>query len=336
MSSSQRQQKYYKRLKEDAERYKKYLEKKKTVNRKCYAKKKAEVNSNASLRKITQEAEAKRKRLYRQKVKKIRKDQSSNTPTIGYICKQSLGRALSKVRKALPAVKGRQETVVKHLVREIFPDLNNFCGVRKGKSFTAYKENNQKVESFFRKNEISRIASGKDDVKSVKNAVTKKRELKTIRYMLMTVSEAYQCFCKQYPNVSVSKSTFFNLRPKEVLPISKTPHNVCVCPHHANFTFLVTALNRAIPEFPKTYKKLFEESCCDTLNELCMTGCCYSCFNDIRDFVPLSYDQNEVSFKQWELNENKMRLVTQDSTIDELIDIMQAKFIKFKKHAFIR
>jgi hypothetical protein len=58
-----------------------------------------------------------------------------------------------------------------------------------------------------------------------------------LRYMLMTVGEAYEQFVIDNPTVTISRSKFFSLRPKNVKKLS--PHDVCVCIQHENISFLL-------------------------------------------------------------------------------------------------
>lgn len=53
----------------------------------------------------------------------------------------------------------------------------------------------------------------------------------------MTVDEAREFFEEKH-NVSVSRSKFFELRPKHVIPVANTTHNVCVCVKTCKFRFL--------------------------------------------------------------------------------------------------
>lgn len=58
-----RQQSYYQRLQNDPERYKKYLEKKKKINKNCRLKKKEIILNDELLLKKKRNAEAERKRI---------------------------------------------------------------------------------------------------------------------------------------------------------------------------------------------------------------------------------------------------------------------------------
>lgn len=107
------------------------------------------------------------------------------------------------------------------------------------------------IESFYSRDDISRQAPGKQDVKSVKNSHTGKRELIQKRHMVLTIGEAYQEFNKCYPDTEVGKPKFYSLRPPYVLPVADTPHNVCVCRYHANFNYILQSIVKVVPSFPR-------------------------------------------------------------------------------------
>ena len=62
-----------------------------------------------------------------------------------------------------------------------------------------------------------------------------------VRYMSMTVGEAYAMFTQKLIEKnsleSVTKSMFYSLRPKWVKIF--TPHDVCACIIHENYDFLI-------------------------------------------------------------------------------------------------
>lgn len=132
--------------------------------------------------------------------------------------------------------------------------------------------------AFFNRDDISHQTPGKIEVKSVKDSATGKRELVQKRYMMMTVMEAYHLFREEHPTPNVFKTAFFNQRPKHVIiPISMTPHNVCVCRYHANFDYLIDSLSQHFSTFPKTTKQFLSEMCCNIESEECMSGACNNC-----------------------------------------------------------
>lgn len=103
-----------------------------------------------------------------------------------------------------------------------------------------------KAKDFFYRNDVSRQAPGIKDCKSVRDPNTGKKIKKQKRTMVTTILEAYEYFKEINPDIVIGKSSFYTLRPAEVLPVSETPHNVCVCTQHANYLNLFNAIKKNI------------------------------------------------------------------------------------------
>ena len=92
----------------------------------------------------------------------------------------------------------------------------------------------QAIVQFYQDNGISRQSANKKDIVHVK------KQPVPLRFMCMTVGEAYALFMisleASNPNSTVSATTFYSLRPRWVK--IKTPHDVCVCVYHENFRLL--------------------------------------------------------------------------------------------------
>ena len=82
--------------------------------------------------------------------------------------------------------------------------------------------------AFYLKDSISRTMPGKADTMVVRKSGEAKRT-ETKRHLTMTVAEVYALFKAEHPDHAVGKSKFFELRPKHVLPSSKTPQNLVTC-----------------------------------------------------------------------------------------------------------
>ena len=91
------------------------------------------------------------------------------------------------------------------------------------------------IVEFYERNGVSRSCSKKKDMMHVQ------KRLVAIRFMCMTVCEAYALFKQSLEernsNASVGVSTFYSLRPKLIK--IKTPHDVCACVYHENLNLLI-------------------------------------------------------------------------------------------------
>jgi hypothetical protein len=105
------------------------------------------------------------------------------------------------------------------------------------------------IKAFYQDDIISRQTSNKKEVIHVK------KQPVPIRFMNMTVGQAYSLFLKKLTDAnsseSVSKTVFYSLRPKWVKILK--PQDVCVCIYHENFDFLIQ-----VKIFSMTYKRFSE------------------------------------------------------------------------------
>ena len=86
------------------------------------------------------------------------------------------------------------------------------------------------VVRFYSEDGISRVSSNSKD------AIQIKKQPVAVRFMEMTVLDAFRIFNDRFP-AAVARSTFYSLRPREV-KIS-APHETCMCIIHENMDLLV-------------------------------------------------------------------------------------------------
>jgi hypothetical protein len=90
----------------------------------------------------------------------------------------------------------------------------------------------QLVADFYLDDEISRQSSyTKDTRKLTKDTVV------VIRYLTMSVGEAFKLFQSKHSNLAIGRSKFFSLRPTWVR--EDCPHEVCMCIYHENADLLL-------------------------------------------------------------------------------------------------
>lgn len=104
MSSKLRVQKYRSKLKENSELYSAHLEKERSRDAERRKKKQKDLEKNSKLHSEFKKKESQRKKTYRLKKKllargnELTQDQLNNS----YNCTQTLGKAIKKVKNALP------------------------------------------------------------------------------------------------------------------------------------------------------------------------------------------------------------------------------------------
>ena len=111
------------------------------------------------------------------------------------------------------------------------------------------KETVDKVNSFYCRDDISRIAPGRRDV-TVRDEAGKKKLQK--RHLLVSVKEGYAIFKESNPDVKLGISKFAEIRPPNVLLRSETPSNVCQfwCIYRQNFILALISIHQYITEIP--------------------------------------------------------------------------------------
>lgn len=153
----------------------------------------------------------------------------------------------------------------------------------------------------------------------------------------MNIGEAHKNFVSEYPLIKVSLSKFFTLRPKYVLPVKCTPHNVCVCKSYANMDFLLKSI-QSEALLPNTTKDLLMKTCCDISNGDCSYGNCGNCVNDLMSMVPNDIDlSRNVKWKSWELSKGVLTVVEKESQSSLFVlHKINSHLLDFIKHCFVK
>ena len=158
----------------------------------------------------------------------------------------------------------------------------------------------------------------------------------------MNVFEAYRCFKEERPDSSIGKSKFAELRPAHVLKRSETPRNVCLCRYHENINLQIQALQLKGYEFPKNSGDLVDNCVCDSSNFECMSGKCAACGDmqvaksKVTDELIANSAAEMITWSRWKTKDNRMVLVEQNGTVEEMVDEILSDLPKFLRHVFIK
>lgn len=334
-----RMKRYRDKIKEDPQKWQLHLEKERARDKKRRENVKKKLESHSKLKKEMCERIRNRVRKCREKKKLVPRQSTPQKSPIGsYTCLQSFGKAVNRLKKVLPESPNKKTAIIRKLAVEMGLVLKDKPQVKRVGPRALPEEHIQCVKEFFASDPISRQAPGKLDVKSVKCPKTGKRTNMQKRHMIMTIGEAYEEFQVSHPNVIVKKSAFFSLRPEHVLPVSKMPHNVCVCKYHSNINFLIESISKVGPTFPKDHKGLLEKLCCDTTKEDCMYENCSVCCKDkVSDMIESGIDFNKnICWKQWVDESGIIKLNILSGTVKEAVKELESKMSHFKKHCFVK
>ena len=260
------------------------------------------------------------------------------TPRKVFSSAQALGKAMSRVNRALPKSPRRKAAVVRKLAGSFGNEANTNTSIRKQPT-----EIENKVMEFYRSDLVSRQLPGRKDYVTVMSDSGEKEKVQK-RILMMTVRETYEVFRKEHGDVSIGKSKFANLRPKNVMPVSAKDHTVCCCRYHENLELLLEGLKKTFTTVPSA-RDLIEQASCKW-NKECYFGLCSTCSNvdvvverllaqkgETVGTSGSSGNENlEVSYYQWTAgNVKELTTGTLPQVKQELIN--QVKSVK--KHSFL-
>ena len=207
------------------------------------------------------------------------------------------------------------------------------------------------VDSFFQRDDVSRMTAGKKDT------VTKNKIKRQKRYLNDTLANLHKQFLSENPTVSVSYSTFCRLRPFHVLIPHVTNRETCLCKTCDNAQLILYRLKIEGVVSTTSPRTLLKQSCCEIpeqeggeldLKMECCYGKCKDCgskmFEGNFDTVNLN---KIVKYSQWETvtktymkgeTEKEVKAVEKmekTGTIQSLVDeIMTTMKVKLGPHIY--
>jgi hypothetical protein len=288
------------------------------------------------------------KRMNRCRVRRhryLKKQKETKARKGSYRTPQALGKAVRKVKKALPKSPSKRKTVISKLACDF-----NVCEqdkkVSSGNVLTSDKTV-QAVREFFNLDSISQISPGQKDFVIERRDNDKYYSQK--RYMRYSLRETHALYVNDHPELPIGLSKFCALRPANVLTSSETPHNICLCQHHENVKFLCECLSKTLPEFPSWSHDFVNHFVCSPESELCMMGNCSNCPNPLDHFCSISDLGKSITWFQWERidvavkNSNKklkvdkrMTKVCKEGSVQDAIICFKEKLPSFLEHVFVK
>ena len=114
------------------------------------------------------------------------------------------------------------------------------------KSISAESEARRElVHTFYRTDDVSWQAPGKKDCIIIREATEAGERIKQtqhVRYMIMSLREAWNKFKEQHSTPKMCLSKFCELRPPNVKLFDQLPHQVCLCSYHEIVRLLLVGL----------------------------------------------------------------------------------------------
>ncbi|CAF3300606.1 unnamed protein product [Rotaria sp. Silwood2] len=195
------------------------------------------------------------------------------------------------------------------------------------------------VKEFYLQDGISRASPRKKDIIHINKLPV------SVRFMEITIREAYQAFILQNPAVNIGKSSFYALRPREVKCI--VPLDTCLCIYHENMNLLLKGLNMYMKMNSLGQnggfevindKYLISRIVCGIPTENCFTRQCDLCgminpSDVLRENNNINHDEN-ASWSQWKTLNNKVDLLCTNGSYDLLLDEIDSHWTMFLLHSY--
>ena len=277
---------------------------------------------------------AKRMREYRARKKQaaaiietVMPSPSNSTCTQNvYTTKQAEGKALSRAERALPRYNKEQKMHVimklaekEGLVVQRQEDEDEVSGgIQKSTLAT-------EVENFYHRDDISRQCPGKNDIRTVRDEEGNKMKVSR-RVMCYTVGEAHKIFLQENPGISIGRTLFHEMRPKDVFLLSTKDQTMCACPIHENVQFMCDAAHLGNAEGLVKDKLL-----CEDPTENCWQSRCNACpFKT--GFVSLLPTKENYNVKKWVKGELEITNMSQNKFCEEF----KKALTSFIEHLFLK
>lgn len=259
---------------------------------------------------------------------------SLNTST--FLSKQAKGKALSKIKRVLPANKDKQI----ELIQKIAEDLNILKLEKEHERVyqSISSEAKKKIYEFYCRDDISYQSPGKRDFIATKDNGIKLKLQR--RYLLFSLRELYQFFIEENPEIKLSLSSFQVLRPCNVLYKSSIPHNVCVCIYHENIALLLKSLSKHIHGFERIDLHSFINLIvCDPANSLCMFSNCIHCTDKFKTKIKDKMIDStfQIKWTLWSTSaQGRAEKIDYEGSVLECVNILQDKIEHFLFHVFVK
>ena len=262
------------------------------------------------------------------------KPMSSTNQGTPYRSRQALGKAMKRLEHGLPSSPRKQRFVVEKLARSVGVPV---CSSSKKSTSAESEEKIELVHSFYRTDDISWQAPGRKDRIIIRETTEEGPRIKTtqqVRYMMMSLREAYNKFIEQHSTMKMSLSKFCELRPPNVKLFDHLPHQVCLCSYHENVRLLLEVL-REHSSLSTKFSSFIEQVTCDATSKKCMTRDCSTCVDLINEFAPQS-SSVILQYYQWKSTDSRIEKVVMTDTVDAIFNELKKQLNTFLLHTFVK
>lgn len=303
-----------------------------------------------------EKAEERRKNAERQRLSRLKKKEVLHQPPPStsppFKTPQVKGKVLKRARETLTGTKDQNKEVLRNLMNEYAEE-----SPLQEKAPTRYSLPHQtvnKVKEFYHSNEISRASPNPSDYVTVIEDQQKKKI--SVKHLVYPVKECYGMFCTEYPDIKISLSKFFKLRPANVLSFTKTPENICVCQIHENLRCALKSLKKSHLAFANLLVDYFmhKNFVCTGASQDCFENDCEECGDGLKLKAIAEMVENPsqtVTWSKW-MKTNRsddgnkdhdgsspycnVEKVKKTGTIQELLSEVYDQIPDFLDHQFVK
>ena len=253
-----------------------------------------------------------------------------------YRSRQSLGKAMKRLQTGLPSSPQKQRFVVETFAKSVGIAVSSSSSKQAPLAESEYST--ALVNSFYSTDDISWQAPGRKDhviIRSITEDGQKTKTTQQIRYMLMSLREAYNKFKEEHPNIKVGLSKVCKLRPPYIKLFDHLPHQVCLCSYHENVRLLLVAL-KDHSSLSTEFSTFIDKVTCDAKSKQCMTRKCKTCINLIDKFAPQGGSSTMKHYYQWKSTDSRIEKVNMSDTVDNIFIELKKQLDNFLLHTFVK
>ena len=240
-----------------------------------------------------------RDRRKKSDLKKRQNYDTNKAQKSSFLTPQVKGKLKKRTKEALNGTNDQNFEVLQDLMTEFdSPDFHKKNGSKCMEQTTI-----DAVEAFYYNDDISRSSPNSNDFVSLK--VDGKKIKKSVKHLLYPIKEVQAMFLSENPDMKISLSKFYQLRPKEILINSKLPNYVCCCQIHENLRLRLKTLQKSDEIFKNLSvdSKMHLNFTCENPGKECFDNKCESCSNGskIQELCrTVTNNCQDLTWSQWE------------------------------------
>ncbi|XP_034084202.1 uncharacterized protein LOC117554075 isoform X2 [Gymnodraco acuticeps] len=203
-----------------------------------------------------------------------------------------------------------------------------------GRRCVSRNELRKNVTSFFLRDDVSRMTTGR------KQTVTLLKKKMQRRLLTDTRKNLHRKFLSEHIG-QVSYTSFCRLRPFWVVTPSSSDRDTCLCKKHENLQFMANALQSQGLLSSRNIEEMSEATMCDPKAKVCAYGECSECLLTCHPMLKIPGEEN-IRLSQWMTEkitkDEKVSTITVKreitTTQHDLNTDFQERLLHFKRHVF--